>query len=81
MCDLNDDSECIGKGNANFVYLLLEGKRLKIGFTLCFKKVAFSSRWPEQNISQQTTNGQSALVEMKINEMQEGAWEGTVAKI
>ncbi|CAH3126487.1 unnamed protein product, partial [Porites lobata] len=29
MCDLNDDSECIGKGNANFVYLLLEGKPLK----------------------------------------------------
>ena len=42
MCDLNDDSECIGKGNANFVYLLLEGKRLKtLGFTSCFKKVAF----------------------------------------
>ena len=42
MCDLNDDSECIGKGNANFVYLLLEGKPLKtLGFTSCFKKVAF----------------------------------------
>ena len=35
----------------------------------------------EQNISQQTTNSQSALVEMKIKEMQEGAWEGTVAII
>lgn len=42
MCDLNDDSECIGKGNANFVYLLLEGKRLKtLGFTSCFKKSCF----------------------------------------
>ena len=39
MCDLNDDRECIGKGNANFVYLLLEGKPLRtLGFTLCFKK-------------------------------------------
>lgn len=26
MCDINDDNECIGKGGANFVYLLLEGK-------------------------------------------------------
>ena len=44
-CDLNDDSECIGKGNANFVYLLLEGKPLKtLGCTSCFKKVAFQSR-------------------------------------
>ena len=35
----------------------------------------------KQNISQQTTNSQSALVELKIKEMQEGAWEGTVAII
>ena len=35
----------------------------------------------KQNISQQTTNSQSALVDMKIKEMQEGAWEGTVAII
>ena len=43
MCDLNDESECIGKANANFVYLLLEGKRLKtLGFTLCFQKVGFN---------------------------------------
>ena len=42
MCDLNDDGECIGKGNANFVYLLLEGKPLKtLGFTSCFKKSCF----------------------------------------
>jgi len=24
MCDINDDNECIGRGGANFVYLLLE---------------------------------------------------------
>ena len=27
-CDVNDDSECVGEGNANFVYLLLEGETL-----------------------------------------------------
>lgn len=25
-CDINDESECVGESNANFVYLLLEGE-------------------------------------------------------
>ena len=25
LCDINDNNECIGKGDTNFVYLLLEG--------------------------------------------------------
>ena len=34
MCDINDDSECTGQGNANFVYLLLEGEYCISHFTL-----------------------------------------------
>lgn len=31
MCNINDEGECVGKANANFVYLLLEEPEKEVG--------------------------------------------------
>lgn len=30
-CDIDDESECVGESNVNFVYLLLEGESSEYG--------------------------------------------------